>query len=174
MKLYCITRALPVVAKVLEQGVDLVQIRAKDLPTRELTSLVSQAVALGGSRILVNTRADVALACGAGGVHLPGDSIPPLRIRSIVPPGFLIGVSCHAIDELRRAEEEQADFAVFGPIFDTGGKQGIGLPALQQATRAVQMPVYALGGITWERAPRCIAAGAIGVAGINMFEVSES
>jgi thiamine-phosphate pyrophosphorylase len=174
VKLYCITRSLPVVAKVLEQGVDLVQIRAKDLPARELTSLVSQAVALGGSRILVNTRADVALACGAGGVHLPGDSIPPLRIRSIVPPGFLIGVSCHAIDELRRAEEEQADFAIFGPIFDTGGKQGVGLAALEQATRAVHMPVYALGGITWESAPRCIAAGAIGVAGISMFEVSES
>jgi thiamine-phosphate diphosphorylase len=126
-----------------------------------------------GVPVLVNTRADIALECGAQGVHLPSDSPSPERIRAIAPAGFLIGVSCHNIDELMRAAREGADFAVYGPIFATRSHpnaQPIGLDALSAATRSVQLPIYALGGITEQNAMLCIGAGAVGVAGISMFE----
>ncbi len=170
MTRYCITRSLEIVAKAVAAGVDLIQIRAKDLPARQLTALVRQAVAIGGKKVLVNTRVDVALACGAAGVHLPSQSISPAKIRTIVPPGFLIGVSCHAIAELEQAEQEGADFAVYGSVFQTGAKTAIGLEALRQATASVRLPVYALGGVTAANADECLRAGAAGVAGISMFE----
>ena len=152
----------------------MIQMRAKNLPARELVVLVKRVVAEArGVPVLVNTRADIALACGALGVHLPADSPSPERIRPVAPAGFLIGVSCHNIDELVRAAREGADFAVYGPIFATRshpGVQPVGLDALAAAARAVQLPIYALGGITEQNAPLCIAAGAAGVAGISMFE----
>jgi len=149
----------------------MVQIRAKELCARDLTRLVRAAVALGGSKIVVNTRIDVALACGAAGVHLPGDSIAPNTWRKITPPGFLIGVSCHTIPELQSAEREGADFAVFGPVFPSVTKEvrPIGLAAFQEAARSVCLPVYALGGVTAENAQECIQAGAAGIAGISLF-----
>jgi thiamine-phosphate pyrophosphorylase len=170
MRRYCITRSLATVKRVAADGVHLIQIRAKDLQARELTVLVRDAVAIAGARVLVNTRLDIALACGAGGVHLPSRSISPARMRPITPPGFLIAVSCHRIDELLRAEQEGADFAVFGPVFATGSKSPIGLEALRLATASVHLPVYALGGITAANAEDCLRAGAAGVAGISLFE----
>jgi thiamine-phosphate pyrophosphorylase len=149
----------------------MIQIRAKELPGRALADLVRAAVALGGVRILVNTRADVAMACGAHGVHLPADSIAPNTIRKIAPPEFLIAVSCHTLAELERAEHEGADFAVFGPIFYSPTKSvtPIGLEALRAACVTVQIPVYALGGVSPGNAPSCVQAGAAGIAGISLF-----
>ena len=170
MKTYCITDDRQVVRQAVALGATMIQIRAKQLPTRALVDLVSDAVAQRGATVLVNGRVDVALACGAAGVHLPRNSIAPSRIRNITPSGFLIGVSCHTADELRRAEQEGADFAVYGPVYATGDKAPIGLDAFRVGAASVKMPVYALGGITLANAPECLAAGAAGIAGISLFK----
>jgi len=172
VKRYCITDSLETATRAARDSVEMIQIRAKGLTARALSGLVRGALANARqSKILVNTRADVALACGAHGVHLPGGSMAPDQIRRIAPVGFLIAVSCHSIDELQAAEREGADFAVYGPVFPSVTKSlmPIGIPAFREAARSVRMPVYALGGITSENAPQCISAGAAGIAGISLF-----
>jgi thiamine-phosphate pyrophosphorylase len=165
------------ISRALQNGVDFIQIREKDLPGRDLCYLVRHALALPNprnTRILVNSRADVALACGAHGVHLPAQSIAPRLLRAIAPPTFIISVSTHSLDELHAAEQESADFALFGPIFFTASKAEYGAPqgidVLREAARAVSIPVLALGGIARPRIPECQAAGAAGIAGISMFQ----
>lgn len=153
---------------------EMIQVRRKDLTSRALAALTRQILAASpASRVLVNSRVDVALACGAHGAHLPAGSPPPSLWRPITPPGFLFGVSCHNVDELRRAQDEGADFAVFGPVFPPRSKQDdrppVGLDGLRAACAAVRLPVYALGGITWDNAEACIQAGAAGVSGITLF-----
>ncbi len=171
MKRYCITDSPDIAARAARDGAEMIQIRAKQLDGRALAALVRSAIALGARPLLVNTRTDVALACGAQGVHLPAHSIAPSTIRRITPPGFLIGVSCHTVAELRAAETEGADFAVFGPIFSSLSKPvtPLGLDALREAAAAVRLPVYALGGVTRDNAPLCLKAGAAGIAGISFF-----
>lgn len=172
MNRYCITDSLEVAERAAHNGVEMIQIRAKKLSARELSGLVRSVLRVARtSRVLVNTRTDVALACGAHGVHLPSGSIAPEAIRRVAPRGFLIGVSCHSIDELRAAEREGADFAVYGPVFPSVTKllEPIGIEAFREAAASVGLPVYALGGVTAENAPRCIQAGAAGVAGISLF-----
>jgi thiamine-phosphate pyrophosphorylase len=169
---YCITDSLDVAARAAADGVDMIQIRAKQLSARELSSLARAVLRVtSSSRVLVNTRTDVALACGAHGVHLPAGAMAPDRIRPIAPAGFLIGVSCHTIDELRTAEREGADFAVYGPVFPSVSKPltPLGIDAFRDAAASVRLPVYALGGVTAQNAPQCLEAGAAGVAGISLF-----
>ena len=168
---------LSAISRNLAAGPDWIQIREKDLPARELFALVRAALHLPnprGVKFLVNTRVDVALAAGAAGAHLPSASPAPRLWRALIPPGFLIGVSCHTAEEVRAAEAEGADYAVFGPVFPPLSKtpQGaaLGLQALSRAAAAVKIPVLALGGVTSRNAPACRAAGAAGVAGISLYQ----
>jgi thiamine-phosphate pyrophosphorylase len=151
---------------------DWIQIREKDMPARELLELVRSAMSLGG-KILVNSRVDVALIAGAAGAHLPSGSIAPSVWRAITPPGFLIGVSCHTLEEVLAAERESADFVVFGPVFTPLSKTSDlaprGLTELSRVSQAVRIPVLALGGVTEANAPACVEAGAAGIAGITLF-----
>jgi thiamine-phosphate pyrophosphorylase len=162
-------------------GADWVQIREKDLPARELLQLARDAVESGGARILINDRLDVVLAAGAAGVHLGRASVPAAEVvrwcrAGNAPQGFLIGVSCHSFEEVQEAETSGADYAFFGPVFDTPSKRPFGAPQgiarLGEVCRAVRIPVLAIGGLEEENGVSCIRAGAAGVAAIRMFQES--
>ncbi len=164
------------IARHLAGGIDMIQIREKDLPARELAALVRRVLNLPNpwnTRILVNERADIALATGAHGVHLPSDAIPAARLRAVVPPDFLIGVSTHTLEEAIGAERSGASFIVFGPVFAPISKLSDlpprGLGELARVCSGVRIPVFALGGITVENTNLCENAGVAGVAGISLF-----
>jgi thiamine-phosphate pyrophosphorylase len=152
---------------------DWIQVREKELEARDLLALVKHALASSAAKIIVNTRMDVAMAAGAQGLHLPSGSPAPSEFRKMAPNGFLIGVSCHFIEEVKRAADEGADYVLFGPVFAPISKSSDlaprGLDGLHEAAQAVKIPLLALGGITQENSQSCIDAGAAGVAGISMF-----
>jgi thiamine-phosphate pyrophosphorylase len=158
-------------------GVDYIQLREKDLSARELEGLAREATELvrensPSTRLLINSRTDIALAAVADGVHLRADDVAPHEVRHWTPTTNLIAVSCHTADDVFRAESEKADFAVFAPVFgktNIHGTQPAGLAALREACRA-KIPVLALGGVILENAESCLEAGAAGVAGIRLFQ----
>jgi len=165
------------IARNLNAGVEWVQIREKDLSARDLYDLIRQVLSLANpyrSKILVNTRVDVALAAGAAGAHLPAGSPAPSVWRAITPPGFLLGVSCHTLDEVRAAEDQGADYTVYGPVFPPRSKATVveprGIEGLAQAVCAVRIPLLALGGITAANAEECRRAGAAGIAAISLYQ----
>lgn len=162
-----------------QAGIDLIQIREKDLPTNqlcELTTAILQVTSQTNTRVLVNDRVDVALACQAHGVHLRSDSVPVTVARQLLGDDGIIGVSTHAITEIVAAAESGADFALFGPIYDTPSKraygQPLGLSALAQAAESTKMPVLALGGITQKNAAEIWQTRASGLAAIRLFSES--
>ncbi len=161
-------------------GVDWVQIREKDLSGRELLALAREAIAgCGVARVMVNDRLDVALAAGAAGVHLGRES---LSARDVVgwcrggnaPAEFVVGVSCHSLEEAREAESAGASYIFFGPVFDTPSKRGMGEPQgvarLGEICGSVTIPVLAIGGVAEENAADCIRAGGAGIAAIRVFQ----
>ena len=167
-------------------GVDYVQLREKDLPARELELLAREAVCIvretrnvkRETRLLINSRSDVAVATGADGVHLPSDDISASDARavcsSVLSRRVIIAVSCHTADEVRRAETQGADFAVFGPIFEkVGTSLRLGLAGLRAACHVGRLPVLAIGGVTLDNAAACIEAGAAGVAAIRLFQEND-
>ena len=160
-------------------GVDWIQVREKHLVAREMAALVRHVIAIahaGRTKVLVNSRIDVAIACGADGVHFPGDSLSVETIRSIAPPGWLIGVSAHTLEEVQIAERGRAGYVFFGPVFESISKPGYGskhgLEALRWVCSQVNIPVLALGGVTKENTASCVEAGAAGVAGISLYQGS--
>jgi thiamine-phosphate pyrophosphorylase len=189
-------------------GVDYIQLREKDLSARDLEVLAGQAMqaireeislrtdnqeprtesrnpASPATCLLINSRADVALAVGASGVHLRAEDISSSEVRGIwkhCGAGAIareisrpiIAVSCHTANEVAAAANEHADFAVFGPVFGKSRSQAppAGLEALRQACRA-PLPVLALGGITLENAQSCLEAGAAGIAAIRLFQEND-
>ncbi|PYV16245.1 MAG: thiamine phosphate synthase [Acidobacteria bacterium] len=165
------------IAEAIRARIDVVQVREKDLSTRELLAVAESAVrgARGTStRVVVNDRLDVALALGAAGVHLGQASLPPEVVHRLAPPDFLMGVSCHSLAEAGQAEAAGADYVLLGPIFETPSKMAfgppLGLELLRAVTSRLKIPVLALGGVTAERVCACLDAGAAGIAGIRIFQ----
>ncbi|HEY6300427.1 MAG TPA: thiamine phosphate synthase [Candidatus Binatus sp.] len=162
------------------------QLREKDLPARELYELalrLREICTRAGAPLIVNDRVDVAIAAGADGVHLPFDSIGVSMARKLLGPGRLIGVSSHSPPDVSGAAREGADFAVFGPVFDPLSKPatgpGWGASGLAAACGAGAIPVFALGGITPERARELFASQEptgqpAGVASIGAIFASDS
>lgn len=157
--------------------VNLVQLREKNLPARTLHELATRAVEITNdtnTRLLVNDRADLARGAGAHGVHLTSNSLSPEIIRQTFGDDFMIGVSTHSVAEARQARDAGADFAVFGPVFETTSKRQygppIGLDKLHEAAREVApFPLFALGGVSLDNFADCLRAGASGIAGISLF-----
>lgn len=169
-----------------QAGVGWIQLREKGLPVRELEDLARRALtAIEGTqaKLLINSRVDVAIACGLDGVHLTSAkhelSASEARVifakAGVTSP--LIGVSCHRVEEVLLAESHGADFVVFGPVFGKAGQPGIGIDALRRAYSALPsestMKVLALGGIDLTNAAESVRAGAGGVAGIRLFQTGD-
>ena len=157
-------------------GVDLVQVRERDLEARDLSRLVARCLeAVHGTRtrVLVNDRLDVALATGAHGVHLRGDSLPALRARSLAPTGFLIGRSVHSRSEaVAVCSDGGVDYLLFGPVFATTSKPGqapAGVPALADVAASVSVPVLGVGGMTTDTQSLLADTGSAGYAAIGWF-----
>jgi thiamine-phosphate pyrophosphorylase len=191
-------KLLQKVAEAARSGVDFIQLRETDLPARQLEDLAQRAVAAvrfagSATKILINSRLDVALAVGADGVHLRSDDLAASQARAVWAKstrdvGCCVAVSCHSMQDVLSAESHGADFVVFGPMF---GKQGTDIPAKGldalttitgrgraadpkvEAGQTLRMPVLALGGVTVENAEACIRAGATGIAGIRLFQTSD-
>ncbi len=165
-------RSLVEIVRLLrEGGAELVQIREKTLPDRELAEAVRECVAIAGIRILVNDRPDVALVAGAAGVHLGDRDLPAEEARDLMGPAALIGVSTHSVEEAVAACDLPVDYVALGPIFATSNaavqREPIGPDAVGRASRRMKLPLVAIGGITLERAPGLIAAGAASVAVVS-------
>lgn len=169
----------PLVARVAaaaRAGVHLIQIRQPDRDAGPLVRLVERAVAAvrgTPARVLVNDRVDVAIAAGAHGVHLRGDSMPAARVRTMVPTGFVIGRSVHSPDEAGSVTADGSiDYVLVGTIFSTASKPGAtaaGLGMLAAACQSTNVPVLAVGGMQFERLTGVAEAGAAGVAAIGLF-----
>jgi thiamine-phosphate pyrophosphorylase len=170
-------RVLSLVNAAVAAHISLVQIREKHLHARVLYELAQRAAALtrgSATRLLVNDRADIARAAGADGVHLTTRSLEASILRRLFGQEFLIGVSAHSPEEARAAHEGGADFATFGPIFETPSKSIYGPPPglgkLGEAARALpDLPLLALGGMTRDNAGAALRAGAHGIAAISLF-----
>ena len=202
-------RLMAKIAEAARAGVDYIQLREKDLSARELEHLAREARALVrmtppplGRRpacLLVNARLDIALAAGLDGVHLPSEDLSPDEARGIwrafsrnskrETRNFLVAVSCHSVAAVRRADQQGADFVVFGPVFEkvaARARPGVGLPELRlachdepaldprtAASYSRFMPVLAVGGVTPEKAAACLEAGAAGLAAIRLFQEND-
>ena len=170
-----------VIEQALDAGVKAVQLREKDLSGRDLFSLAEQSHQLCQAyhaALFINDRVDVALAVDAAGVQLAKTSVPVTVARSLLGPGKIIGASTHSLDEATEAEQNGADFVLFGPIYFTASKAAYGPPqglaALKKIVDNISLPVYAIGGIKAETLPSLKAMGVRGVALISAIISAEN
>lgn len=160
-----------VIEAALAGGAKAIQLREKDLSTRDLYQLVERLLPIvrgRGASLLINDRVDLTLALPIDGVHLSRTSLPPAEARALLGPARLIGVSCHSLEEAIEAERGGADFIVFGPLFPTPSKAAygppVGLTRLSEVRRQVRFPILGIGGITVVNVASVVAAGADGAA----------
>jgi thiamine-phosphate pyrophosphorylase len=163
-----------VVAALVAGGAKVVQFRAKGLPDRRFLELAAEALAAaraGGAALIVNDRPDVALILGADGVHLGQDDLDPRPVRTLLPPGTLLGISTHNLEQLGRAAGEPVDYVAIGPVFPTRSKAApdpvVGLEMVRKARALAAVSLVAIGGITEENVRSVVDAGADGVAVIS-------
>jgi thiamine-phosphate diphosphorylase len=164
-----VSRWLAHLAGWMERGVDFIQIRERNLEARALSDVTRRVLALPnprGTKILVNDRADIAIACGAHGVHLRDGSVGP---ELFAKENFLVTMACHRLEELK--DIRGADYILLSPVFRGHGEnaEALGLDAFRRAVKLSTCPVLALGGITSANEDTCVAAGAAGIAGISYF-----
>lgn len=170
----CAPRPLPeVVEEACAAGIQAVQLREKDLPGNGLCDLAHQireVTARYEAQLFINGRPDVAEVVTAEGVHCPEEGVPPSAIRQYWPQ-LSVGASVHSLTAAKQAEQEGADFLLFGPVFFTPSKEEYGKPQgtdrLKKVCDGTSIPVYAVGGITPAKVPECLDSGAYGVAGIS-------
>ncbi len=160
------------VREACEAGIRAVQLREKDLPACELFGLATElreVTARYGTALIMNDRVDIALAVGADGVHCPENGFPPDRAASLLGNKGLVGASTHSLPAAQRANARGADYIIYGPVFSTASKPGEpqGLHALEKVCKVVNLPVFAVGGVTPERARACLDCGASGVAVVS-------
>jgi thiamine-phosphate pyrophosphorylase len=187
------------IAEAASAHVDYIQLREKDLQTRDVELLASEAMRMIRrestlttdhcpltTALLVNSRTDVALSTQATGVHLPANDISPKQVRTawekacgsgrlareISPQDPLISVSCHSVQEVAEAAKNQATLALFAPVFEKKDASPAGFEALRQACQT-KIPVLALGGVTLQNAHSCLEAGAAGIAAIRLFQEND-
>ena len=189
-------KLLEKIAEAAECGVDFIQLREKDLSAHELELLARDAMRVVRensppfgrrehlpTRLLINSRTDVAVACGADGTHLRSDDVSPGIVRevwrhSLMPAraNAIVSVACHTVSEVTIAAEDGGNLALFGPIFEKKVARTpvppAGLSLLKEACQQ-KIPIIALGGVTAEKAHTCIDAGAVGIAGIRIFQESK-
>ena len=172
------------ISEAARADVDYIQLREKDLSGRDLEHLAREAERLiresaSHTRLLINSRSDVAIAVAANGVHLRSKDVSPDDVRTIwrsakisTPP--IIAVSCHTASEGSAAEAKGASFIVFGPVFEKAGvPAATGVAQLREVCRTCKIPVLALGGVNLENARDCIQAGAQGIAAIRLFQEND-
>jgi thiamine-phosphate pyrophosphorylase len=173
----------------IADGIDLIQLREKDLPAARIASLARQVLlaitaTTSPTRLLINSRPDIAIATGAHGVHLTAspDELTTTQVRSLYAlanqPTPIITISCHTLEDVQRARIHHADAILFAPVFEkmVAGQivtPGQGIDRLRVACLAASpIPIYALGGVTLENASACLDVGAAGIAGIRLFHLS--
>ncbi len=175
-------RILALVEASVAAQIPLLQLREKQLSTRVLYQLATEASRITrrtATRLLVNDRADIARAAGADGVHLTTQSLPAGQVRETYGSEFLIGVSTHSLEEAHAARREGASVAVFGPVFKTESKVGLGDPQgleklREVATELKDFPILAIGGVSLDNVADCFKAGASGVAAIRLLSDAEN
>ncbi len=163
------------VARLIDGGATLIQLREKHLSPREFYVEAEEALRVArarGVKLIINDRADIALALGADGVHLGQDDVPPEAARALLGEGAVIGFSTHSVEQAIAAARLPVDYIAIGPVFATTSKEHpdpqVGLEGLRRVREAVPLlPLVAIGGVTRENAPSVFSAGADSLAVIS-------